>query len=90
MKHKFLGISKFIFAFGFLVSGVGFIYQGIEIIRIENAQSISLVTFIIFLALHINGIFYSFFIAKDKMLIMGTILNALACAFIITLKLYYG
>jgi len=66
------------------------IYQGIEIIHIENAQSISLVSFILFLLLHLNGIFYSVFLAKDKMLIAGTILNALACIFIIILKLYYG
>jgi len=90
MKQTFLRVSKFVFAFGFLVSGGAFIYQGIEIIRIANAQSISLATFIVFLSLHINGIFYSLFIAKDKMLIAGTILNALACTFIIALKLYYG
>ncbi len=66
------------------------IIQGYNIMNLQNAQSISLYTFIIFTLLHMNGICYSIFIAKDKMLIIGTALNFIGCGFVVALKLIYG
>lgn len=90
MKKLLLYLCKKTFAIGFLVAGLALANQAIEIIRSENAQGISLITFIIFTLLHINGILYSYFIAKDKILLVGTLLNALACLAISILKLIYG
>jgi uncharacterized protein with PQ loop repeat len=90
MKTFLLNICRKTFAIGFLVAGVALVNQAIEIIRSENAQGISLITFIIFTVLHINGILYSYFVAKDKTLLAGTLLNALACIAISILKLIYG
>lgn len=90
MKKLLLYLCKKTFAIGFLVAGLALANQAIEIIRSENAQGISLITFIIFTLLHINGILYSYFIAKDKILLVGTLLNALACLAIVILKICYG
>ncbi|HMS91256.1 MAG TPA: hypothetical protein PKC87_03495 [Candidatus Absconditabacterales bacterium] len=90
MKNLLLNICKKTFAIGFLVAGLALTNQAIEIIRSENAQGISLITFSIFTVLHINGILYSYFIARDKILLLGTFLNALSCLTIVLLKIVYG
>lgn len=90
MKTYLLNICRRTFAIGFLVAAAALANQAIEIIRSENAQGISLITFVIFTLLHINGILYSYFVAKDKILLAGTLLNALACLAIVMLKILYG
>ncbi|MEI6671861.1 MAG: hypothetical protein WCL02_00395 [bacterium] len=90
MKTTLLYICRKTFAIGFLVAGVALGHQAINIIILKNAQGISLATFTIFTLLHINGILYSYFVAKDKILLAGTLLNALSCLAIVLLKLNYG
>jgi len=90
MKEKYLYLCRKIFAIGFILSAFAFAFQAFEIFNAKKAQDISLITFIVFSLLHINGIFYSYFIAKDKILIVGTLLNAAFCITIVILKILYG
>jgi hypothetical protein len=90
MKTKLLKLSSWIFAIGFVINGIAFTLQGIEIIRTGNSQAVSLATFGLFAALNINGIIYSYFILKDKTVVFGTTLGSLGCIFVIILKLIYG
>lgn len=83
-------ISKFIFAFGFIIAAGANVVQAVQIIATGDAKSISLITYSIFILLHLNGIYYSLRIMKDVILLMGTIANALVSIVIIILKLYYG
>ena len=90
MKDLLFTICKKTFSIGFWVAGGGLCIQAIEIISSENAQGVSLIAFILFTVLHINGLFYSYLIAKDKILLGGIMLNALACISISVLKIIYG
>jgi inner membrane protein involved in colicin E2 resistance len=89
MKNIALKTCKWLFAAAFLIGAGAFALQGIEIIHDGTAKGVSLATFLIFSVLNINGIFYSYFIAKDKTLLFGTILNSLGCIFILILKIIY-
>ncbi|MEI6773384.1 MAG: hypothetical protein WCL18_00690 [bacterium] len=90
MNNYLITACKRIFAIGFIIAGVAFAYQAFTIITLGKAQGVSLLTFIVFTFLHSNGIVYSYYIAKDKILLTGTILNAMACLTIVILKIYYG
>ena len=90
MKNLLLIICKKTFAIGYVVAGFALAHQAIQIVMLENAQGISFITFVVFTVLHINGMAYSHYIAKDKILLLGTSLNALACMAISVLKLIYG
>jgi hypothetical protein len=90
MKKFLLDVCQRTFAIGYVVAGGALAHQAIQIIMLENAQGISFITFVVFTVLHINGIAYSHYIAKDKILLLGTSLNALACMAISILTVIYG
>jgi len=81
---------KRIFAIGFIIAGLALAYQAFTIISLGNAQGVSLLSFVAFAFLHSNGIAYSYYIAKDKTLLTGTILNAMMSLTIVILKIHYG
>ena len=90
MNNFLITTCKRIFAIGFIIAAFAFAYQAFTIIKLGNAQGVSLLTFVVFTFLHSNGIAYSYYVAKDKILLTGTILNALMCFAITILKILYG
>lgn len=90
MKNFLLYLCKKTFAIGYVVAGLALTYQAIEIFMLKSAQGISLATFAVFSFLHLNGVAYSYFVAKDRILFWGIILNALSCIAISLLKVIYG
>jgi MtN3 and saliva related transmembrane protein len=82
-------ISGFIFAAGWLISGVLFALQAIKIYRKKDAEGISIVTFAGFALLNTNAALYGY-LSGNPLWLPGTLLAAVSCTCIALMSYRIG
>ncbi|MBD2242165.1 PQ-loop domain-containing transporter [Nostoc sp. FACHB-888] len=81
-------IVTFLFGLGFVFNASLFVPQAIKIIKTKSARNISLITFVGFNIIQLNGVLYGYYY-KDLILMYGNLISFIGCGTVTLLAIYY-
>lgn len=81
-------IVTLFFGLGFVFNASLFIPQALKIIEKKSAKNISLVTFVGFNSIQLNGVLYGYY-QKDYILMYGNLISLLSCGIVTCLAILY-
>ena len=78
----------FLFGLGFLFNASLFIPQAIRIWQTRSAKGVSIITFIGFNLIQLNGVLYGYY-QNDSILAYGNLISFISCGVVTCLAIFY-